>query len=391
MKYNQYFTTELDSRSPTSKNELKTAQIIKDTVDAGASGFKSEIESFRCINTFSWTLILLYLLQMAALVIFYFNRVGAFIISIIFAFFFFLETAYFLPPISDFFKFRKSINVYGTKEAVKGTNHKDVIIVTNIDTPKEIFYKKHFLIQLFKFGQRTSLFFIFIVPGISFIGLLLDIFYLQGISETVISIAGLILIIPFSSFFTSILVILGIEIYRNRKNGTSCGASNITAMLQVIDAINDVNIKNTNIHYLATGASSVNHTGMQNWLRLYGPTYKDAYFINLSTCDSGKLTLTRKEGLLLPIVNSKKIISIFEKLLSKEEFRDVSLGEYSYLPTGATVLSQKGYHAITLIGLDENGLPACYNIKKTAALEEKNLELAVNLVISFIKYIDSTD
>lgn len=111
------------------------------------------------------------------------------------------------------------------------------------------------------------------------------------------------------------------------------------------------------IWFVALGASDFDHAGMKEFLSKHRTDIRGAFLVNLDCVGAGNLSILKKEGL----GNVRRADRRMTRLLSTiatDLHIDVAEGMFDWGTTDATPAMQNSVRSVTLMGLNENRLPA---------------------------------
>src|SRR5690606_17615609 len=98
----------------------------------------------------------------------------------------------------------------------------------------------------------------------------------------------------------------------------------------------------------------------------------------------GTLSYATSEGLLLSAAASRPLVQTAKALSAEHKVQPVRLRG---IPTGAHVPLHRGFHTMTLIGLDETGLPPHWNqpTDRLGEVDEAAIEQTVDFAESLLR------
>ena len=111
------------------------------------------------------------------------------------------------------------------------------------------------------------------------------------------------------------------------------------------------------IWFVALGGSSLDHAGMRSFLANHRPEIRGCFVINLDCVGAGRLVTLKNEGLEGTRRADRRITRLLNGAAADLH---VELGQepHDWGETDATPAMRSSLRALTLMGLDENGLPA---------------------------------
>lgn len=140
------------------------------------------------------------------------------------------------------------------------------------------------------------------------------------------------------------------------------------------------------IWFVALGASENNHAGMKQFLSEYRRDIRGAFLINLDCVGAGSLTVLTAED----PYNTRRADRRITRLLSKiAEDLHVQLQKraYDYGRTDATPAMHASVRSATIMGCDENGLPALAHTQDDVAhmIDAKQVKQVAQMVCELIR------
>ena len=134
-------------------------------------------------------------------------------------------------------------------------------------------------------------------------------------------------------------------------------------------SLSDDELISHDIWFVALGASDFDHAGMREFLAKHRTDIRGAFLINLDCVGSGNLSILKNEG----IGNVRRADRRMTRLLSTiatDLHIDVEQSAFDWGTTDATPAMQNSVRSVTLMGLNEDGLPA---LSRTAADVRENV------------------
>lgn len=140
------------------------------------------------------------------------------------------------------------------------------------------------------------------------------------------------------------------------------------------------------IWFVALGASENNHAGMKQFLSEYRRDIRGAFLINLDCVGAGSLTVLTAED----PYNTRRADRRITRLLSKiAEDLHIQLQKkaYDYGRTDATPAMHASVRSATIMGCDENGLPALAHTQDDVAhmIDAKQVKQVAQMVCELIR------
>jgi len=325
-------------------------------------GLQTERESFRAPATYTWAYLVFWLgLAQAGLVLPRIPLLSA-ISSLVLLVLEYFELSTF-PLVSRLFRFHTSGNVLG-----KNGEDPEVVFLAHADSATtSIFFHPRFATS-----PRVSLL-LFIVASLAVAG-----------------VSGLAVFVPLKLWFwvtlPFVLYLLFLafgHLHREVAMPPSPGANDNGSGVAVVLELSRI-LKEWGIPFWAvvTGAEESGNWGALHFIAKYGPKLRGKPIINLDNLGSGTLTLATQEGMWRIYEAAPSLVAEFQKL----SLPFLAFRPYLGLSTDATPLLARGFTAVTIIALGEQGLPVNWHWHTDTVenLERDNLEKVVQLVLSWI-------
>lgn len=147
-----------------------------------------------------------------------------------------------------------------------------------------------------------------------------------------------------------------------RKNrGANNNASGIAALLYIADLLQEAPIANTTVLFYAAGSHYANMAGMRAMLSENPGMTENTYLINIESVGAGKLHFTQSEGIVHPLPCDATLTAIAKQQGAEYEATGVHIHSFR---TNAYLPLMRGVPAISLLRLDETGLPTYFGIDR---------------------------
>lgn len=111
------------------------------------------------------------------------------------------------------------------------------------------------------------------------------------------------------------------------------------------------------IWFVALGGSSLDHAGMRSFLSKHRSEIRGSFVINLDCVGAGDLTLLTHEGRDVKRRGDRRLGRIVNNV-ARDFHIEMGQRDYSWTSTDAWVAMRSSMRALTIMGVDENGLPA---------------------------------
>lgn len=139
--------------------------------------------------------------------------------------------------------------------------------------------------------------------------------------------------------------------------GDSDSAPTDADLVDAVLRLGDDDLIAHDIWFVALGGSELDHAGMKDFLARHRRDIRGSFVINLDCVGAGDLTLLSSEGLDNPHRADRRLINSFAEV-AKDLHVPLSTMPYDWAETDATPAMRSTLRAVTLVGIDEDDLPA---------------------------------
>jgi hypothetical protein len=191
--------------------------------------------------------------------------------------------------------------------------------------------------------------------------------------------------------FLNILVLLHREVYGKNVYGANDNASGTGVMLAVAERLAKEPLQNTEVWVAATGCEEAGLVGMLDLLKRHGQELQDALIVNLDSVGAGELKYITGEGMVKALSADPELLMFSAEVVRENPELPLAPREHrDGLATDATGALINGYRAMSVIGLDEDGVVPNWHWETDVVenLNEKNLNDAETFVGLLLKKID---
>jgi len=136
--------------------------------------------------------------------------------------------------------------------------------------------------------------------------------------------------------------------------GASGNASGVAALIELAKRTAETPLEETDLCLLATGSKETWMNGMHHFITSHVPDRESTYFINIEHVGAGQLHYLTGEGMLQVMPSAPELVSAAEAVAGDHGATPACLRA---VPTDALVPLARDYRTLTLIALDEDGLP----------------------------------
>lgn len=122
-------------------------------------------------------------------------------------------------------------------------------------------------------------------------------------------------------------------------------------------SMNDEDLISHDIWFVATGASELDHAGIRAFLDAHKQDIRGAFLIDLDCVGAGDPTVLVEEGHDNPKRADRRLVRMFQNI-AQDFGLPLGRARYSIGETDATTALRRHIRSVTIMGMDENGLPA---------------------------------
>ncbi len=376
MEHIRYLVEIVGYRSSTSEGERWTSKYIKEILEG--LHIESYVETFLSYRTSSYACIIVYLISIVGALFSFSHAILGFLIAGLGAVVFYRENSGY-GPISRLLPHDPSQNVVG-KVPAKDKVCRRVVLCANYDTPRS---------------------------GLAFHPRLVGYFRIFSVF-TIMSVLGLPVVILFGALFWSdlfglfrslavlwlcvnILQLLHRELYGSQVYGANDNASGTGVILSLAEKLAHDPLQNTEIWIVATGSERAGNGGTLALIKRHAQELQNAVILNLNNVGIGYLKYITGEGTIKAYPADPELL-----LFSAEAVREnpeISLvpHEFRTFTTSAYTALTRGYRAMSIMALDEDGVIPHWHWKTDLIenLEEQNFVDVEKFVELLLKKLDS--
>ncbi|MHB8893871.1 MAG: M28 family peptidase [Candidatus Geothermincolia bacterium] len=384
-KHALYLSKRIGSRGAGSDGEAAAASyVLRVFRDADLD---VEMETFSGWKSDTQGLIVIYLIAIAAYLLFRLSYPVGLAVSILVFLVFQVET-YTWAVISRLMPHSSASNVVGRARS-RGKARERVIIVANYDTAKSSPLGGRRLARAYRLLYVLSFACIIIIMLVGFFGVGAS---LTKVSKETVSNIWLFTS-PFAVYLLFLAVLMMFGESRGRYTaGANDNASGLGAMLSVMERVSEKPPEHTEVWGVATGRGCAGARGMIAFLHRHRHTLRDAYFVNLDHCGVGDTKIVTREGAMFGFRCSRRLKRMTLAAATRSTKIEVKKGKCRVKKSDGMAAIVRGYRAITIGGLDGGTFPGWRNKDDTLdGLERESLDRTVKLVRCLIDEIDRPD
>lgn len=170
--------------------------------------------------------------------------------------------------------------------------------------------------------------------------------------------------------------------------GANENASGTAALLRVADALSKQPMEHCDVWVAALGCNESWMSGARHLIATQGFDRANTCFINLEAVGAGKLHYLKSEGFVNQFRADRRLAAAAEK---HAEAHGITPGVFRALPTAAHPAHARGYAAMSVMGLDEDGLPVNWNSieDRVTAVEESHIAAAADFTTAILQQLDA--
>ena len=376
MEHIRYLVDVVGFRAPASEGERWASKYIAGVM--AELGIECQVEPFESHQTFSYSLMIVWAVSVLGGLLSCSHGFLGFLLVTLGAVAFYQE-AHYRGWISQLLPHEPSQNVVGRIPA-KGEAHRRVLVCAHYDTSKTgLYFHPRFV------GRFRTMFLLTVVSSLG-----LPVFVLLG-GLFWSGLFGLLRELATFWLFLNILVLLHREIYGKNVYGANDNASGTGVMLSVAERLAGEPLQNTEVWVAATGCEEVGLVGMLDLLKRHGQELQDALIVNLDGVGLGDLKYITGEGLVKAFPADPELLMYSAEVVRENpELPLVPREHRDGLGTDATGALINGYRAMSIMGLDEEGVVPNWHWETDVVenLNEKNLGDTETFVDLLLKKID---
>lgn len=349
------------ARPSASAKERECLSFLRDTLHT--FGMVVEWDDFLAPSTYTWAHLFLWVGLAQAGLLVAIAPLWSVISSLVFLFLEYWELATF-PILSSHFCFHRSANVIG-----KHGHAPEFVLMAHVDSARpSLFFHPRFVTN----------------PRLSLLLLVYSSLFITGSSVMAMLWHSRIFfwIALFPSLYLLFLAAGHVhrEFWMKPSPGGNDNGSGVAVVLELARVLRDRKVP---FWVVFTGAEESGTWGALRFLRKYGSVLRGKPVLNIDNVGIGALTVATKEGMWKIYEAAPNLVESFRALQEPA----LSFRPYLGLSTDATPLLARGFEALTMIALGENGLPVNWHwyTDTVDAVEEKNLVKVVQIVTRWVE------
>lgn len=173
------------------------------------------------------------------------------------------------------------------------------------------------------------------------------------------------------------------------SRGANGNASGVAALLRVAEAFAERPLEEADLWFVASGSNEAWMRGMQDFLHRHRPEKESTYLLNIEGVGAGALRYLEREGMLLSMEAAPELAAAASACAKEYGAAPATMRA---VPTAAHIPLSFGYRAMTLMGLDEHGLPPNWNqiSDRVTAIDEAEIGRAADFAEAILRGVERT-
>jgi len=376
MEHIRYLVDVVGYRDPASEGERWASKYIQGVLDK--LGVQSQVETFRAPSTFGYAYMAILALSILGGLLACSHGLVAFLLTALAAVSLYMENTC-RGWVSRVLPREESQNVVGRIPA-RGDVTRRVVLSAHYDTSRTgiLFHPR--LAGHFRTLSVLTFLAVFALPVLVVLGG----WFWSGFFGLLRALAVLWL----AAMWCLLLhrEVYGLNVYGANDNGSGTGV-----LLALAERIAARPLKNTEVWIAATGAEEAGLVGMTAFLARHKSELQDALIVNLDHVGIGQIKYVTGEGMIKAFPSDPELLMLSAEVVRENPELSPVPYEYRTCHTDAYAALIKGYRAMSIVALDEEGeVPNWHwETDRIENLEEKNLEDAGQFVEILLQKIDS--
>ncbi len=170
--------------------------------------------------------------------------------------------------------------------------------------------------------------------------------------------------------------------------GANNNASGVAALLNLAGRIAHKPLTNTDVTIAFTGSHEAWMSGTRHLMKAGRMSKLDTYLISVESVGDGTPRYLTAEGMLHRTLADPLLVALAEEVAPKYGAQPA---EFRALPTASHLPLNRGYKAMTIMGLDDEGLPARWGSieDKVTGVDEKQIEDVAAFIEAMLRKLDT--
>jgi hypothetical protein len=170
--------------------------------------------------------------------------------------------------------------------------------------------------------------------------------------------------------------------------GANVNASGVAAALEIAERLAADPVENADVWVAFTGANEAWMSGMRVLLEHSHLDRDSTHILNLEGIGAGQLSYTRAEGMLHGTSTDPALRWAAESLAGNYDIRDAALRA---VPSSAHLPLSHGYPTMSVVGLDEDGIPPHWNqiTDRVTEIDDRQILQAAEFGEAIVRKLDA--
>jgi hypothetical protein len=172
--------------------------------------------------------------------------------------------------------------------------------------------------------------------------------------------------------------------------GANHNASGVAALILLARRLAAEPLAHADVWLVALGAHESGAAGMRHLITAHRPDAEDTRLLNLEGIGAGRLHYLSAEGMLLRTAAGAPLVAAAREVAGADPIHPAVLRA---VPSGAGIPLQRGYAAMTLMGLDRQGLPVHWNSieDRVTNVDERAILRAADFAEALLRHLDARE
>lgn len=376
-----YLAKKIGARAPGSDGEAAAASYVLRTFSN--LDIEVNMETFRSWKSDMHGLLIVMLLSLFGYAIFPASYITSLVCGIL-AWVIFQMEVYSWAVTSRLMPRSSSSNVIGRIHPAGEKKHR-VMLVANYDSAKESPLGRPRVARLYRVIFALVFVCVSLLALLAIVGMLIS---LADVKRSTILLLWMFTA-PFAAYMLILTALLGWgELFGRYSAGANDNAAGVGVMLSVMEKMADKPLQHTDLWAVATARGAAGGRGMISLMKRHRRQFHGTYIINIDHPGGGRLSVIRREGVILGFRGSGKLTKLAMQAAKKEKL-EIKRGRCRVKKSDAMVARVRGQRAITIGGLVGGTFPGYRNTHDTYDdIDREMLDDARSLVERMLRLID---
>jgi len=171
--------------------------------------------------------------------------------------------------------------------------------------------------------------------------------------------------------------------------GANSNASGAAALLRLAEHLSEAPLQNADVWLVATGSHEAWMSGVRHFLTSHKLDKAHTYILNIESVGAGDLRYCSAEGLLSPAHGDRRMREAADAVAPDYGLTPAKLRA---IPSEAHVPLSRGYKTLSIIGLDQTGLPPHWNCisDRVTEVDEIKVAAAADCAEALLRRLETT-